>query len=61
MSMEFIAIISVGITIVGVGVALAGLILNGQRTQRADINSLREEVGGMREQTQAEFKGMRKK
>ena len=37
MSMELIAIISVG-------VALAGLILNGQRTQRADINSLRERM-----------------
>ena len=45
MSMELIAIISVG-------VALAGLILNGQRTQRADIKSLQE-------QTQAEFKAVR--
>ena len=35
--MEFIAIISVTI-------ALAGLILNGQRVQRADIKDLRKEM-----------------
>ena len=54
MSMELIAIISTA-------VALAGLILNGQRTQRAEMNaqrvemqsefkSVREEIGGLREE-----------
>ena len=37
MSMELIAII-------GVGVTLAGLILNGQRYQRADMQALREAI-----------------
>ena len=45
MSMELIAII-------GVGVTLAGLILNGQRYQREEIKTLREE-------TQAGFKALR--
>ena len=45
MSMELIAIISVG-------VALAGVILNGQRNQREEIKALREEM-------QAEFKLLR--
>ena len=47
MSMELIAIISTA-------VALAGLILNGQRTQRAEMQSefrnVREEIGGLREE-----------
>ena len=53
MSTELIAILGVGVTIVGV-------ILNGQRSQRADIKDLRtesqaefkatrEEIGGLRE------------
>ena len=45
MSMELIAII-------GVGVTLAGLILNGQRYQREEIKTLREE-------TLAGFKALR--
>ena len=45
MSMELIAII-------GVGVTLAGLILNGQRHQREEIKTLREE-------TLAGFKALR--
>ncbi len=42
MSMELIAIIGVGIT-------LAGLILNGQRYQRADMQALREAIISLRE------------
>ena len=42
MSMELIAIIGVGIT-------LAGLILNGQHDLRKEINSLREEMNNLRE------------
>ena len=42
MSMELIAII-------GVGVTLAGLILNGQRYQRADMQALREAIISLRE------------
>ena len=47
MSMEFIVIIS---TVLSAGIALAGLILNGQRTQREQISGLREEVGGLRKE-----------
>ena len=42
MSMELIAIISVGVT-------LAGLILNGQHTLWKEIGRLREEIKGLRE------------
>ena len=41
MSMELIAIISVG-------VMLAGISLNGQHNQRADMQALREEMNGLR-------------
>ena len=37
MSMEFIAIISVGATMLGVGVALAGLIITGQNGLRREM------------------------
>ena len=42
MSPEFIAIVSVG-------VALAGLILTGQRAMRQEIATLREEIAALRE------------
>ena len=42
------------IAIIGVGVALAGLMLNGQHTRRAEIQTLRAE-------TQAEFQAVRAK
>ena len=45
MSLELIAIISVG-------AVLSGIILNGQRIQRAEVNALREE-------TKTEFKAQR--
>ena len=43
MSMELIAIIGVGIT-------LAGLILNGQHDLRKEINGLRKEINSLREE-----------
>ena len=49
MSTELIAIISVG-------VALAGLMLNGQHTQRVEI---RAEIQTLRAETQAEFQAVR--
>ena len=70
MSMEVITIVSLGLTVITVGIMLAGLILTGQRTQRADIKSLREEtqsefkavraeLHAHREETQREFKAVR--
>ena len=56
MSTELIAIISVG-------VALAGLMLNGQHTQRVEIQTLRAETQAefqvVRAETQAEFQVVR--
>ena len=52
MSMEFIALIGIGVTVISTGVALAALILNTQRNQREEIKNLREE-------TQAGFKALR--
>ena len=49
MSMELITIVSLGLTIITVGIMLAGLILNGQRAQREDIKTVREEIGALRE------------
>ena len=43
MSMELIAIIGVGIT-------LAGLILNGQHDLRKEINGLRKDINSLREE-----------
>ena len=42
MSTELIAIIGVGVTIIGV-------ILNGQRTQQKNMDGLREQISGLRE------------
>ena len=57
MSTELIAILSVG-------VALAGLIVNGQHTQRAEtraeFQAVRAEMQVQRAETQAEFQAQRK-
>ena len=44
MSMEFIAIISVGVTMLGVGAALAGLIITGQNGLRTEMREQRKEM-----------------
>ena len=44
MSTELIATLGVGVTMIGVGVTIVGVILNGQRSQRADIKDLRKEM-----------------
>ena len=56
------------IAIFGVGVALAGLILNGQRIHRAEIRGLREEmleqIKGLREEINGlreEINGLRER
>ena len=56
MSMELIAIISLGLTVIIVGIVLAGLILNGQRTQRTEMNA---QIKSLREEMQSEFKTVR--
>ena len=52
MSMELIALIGIGVTVISIGVALAALILNTQRNLRSDMQAQREE-------TRAEFKAVR--
>ena len=44
MSTELIAILGVGVTMIGIGATIVGVILNGQRSQRADIKDLRKEM-----------------
>ena len=61
MSMEVITIVSLGLTIVTVGIMLAGLILHGQRTQRADIKALREETQSEFKAVQEEIGGLRER
>ena len=48
MSTELIAISGLGVTIIRVGVALAGLILKGQNNLRKEMGGLRAEVNGLR-------------
>jgi len=55
-SMELIAIISLGLTVITVGIMLAGLILNGQRTQRTEMNA---QIKSLREEMQVGFKTVR--
>ena len=43
------------LSVIGVGVGLAALILNGQRTIRGEINGLRGEIQGLR----SEMNGLR--
>ena len=52
MSMELIAII-------GVGVTLAGLILNGQRTQQKEIKTVQDKMTKHQDETRSEFKTVR--
>ena len=54
MSTELIAILGVGVTIVGV-------ILNGQRSQHADIKDLRQETQAEFKATRAEIGGLRER
>ena len=59
MSMELITIISVGATMLSVGVALAALIITGQHGLRREMQGQRKDIDGLREENQAEFKAVR--
>ena len=70
MSMELIALMGIGVTIISVGVALAALILTTQRNLRTDMQvrqdgttaefkAMRAEIQAQREETKTEFKAQR--
>ena len=74
MSMELIALIGIGVTVITIGVALAALILNTQRNLRADMQAdmraqreetlsgfkaVQAEMQAQREETKTEFKAQR--
>ena len=59
MSMELITIISVGATMLSVGVALAALIITGQHGLRREMQGQRKDIDGLREENRAEFKAVR--
>ena len=59
MSIEIIAIISVCVTMLGVGAALAGLIITGQNGLRREMREQRKEMQEQRKETQVEFKAVR--
>ncbi len=70
MSMELIALIGIGVTVISIGVALAALILNTQRNLRSDMQAQRDEtqaefkaaqadMQAQRDETRAEFKAVR--
>ena len=58
MSMEFIAIISVGVTMLGVSAALAGLIITGQNGLRREMREQRKEMQEQRKEMQEQRKEM---
>ena len=70
MSMELIALMGIGVTIISVGVALAALVLTTQRNLRTDMQvrqdgttaefkAMRAEIQAQREETKTEFKAQR--
>ena len=63
MSMELIALIGIGVTVITIGIALATLILNTQRNLRSDMRAefkvVRADMQAQREETKTEFKAMR--
>ena len=61
MSTELIAILGVGVTMIGIGTTVVGVILNGQRSQRADIKDLRKEMQeqGVRLEKKMQEQGVR--
>ncbi len=59
MSMEIITIVSLGLTVITVGIMLAGLILTGQRALRAEMNGQRGDIKSLREEMRSEFKAVR--
>ena len=63
MSMELIALIGIGMTVITIGVALATLILNIQRNLRADMRAefkvVRADMQAQRDETKTEFKAVR--
>ena len=59
MSMEVITIVSLGLTVITVGIMLAGLILTGQRALRAEMNGQRGDIKSLREEMRSEFKAVR--
>ena len=56
MSMEFITII---VTILSAGIALAALIITGQNSLRREMQGQRKDIDGLREENRAEFKAIR--
>ena len=48
MKLEFIAIATIMLTIIGAAIALAAVIVPGQRAMRQEIGDVRQEMGEMR-------------
>ena len=48
MTLEFAAIVTIMVTIIGAAIALAAVIVPGQRAMRQEIGDVRQEMGEMR-------------
>ena len=48
MTLEFAAIVTIMVTIIGAAIALAAVIVPGQRAMREEIGDVRQEMGEMR-------------
>ncbi len=50
MKLEFIAIATIMLTIIGAAIALAAVIVPGQRAMRQEIGDVRQEIGDVRQE-----------
>lgn len=48
MTLEFVAVVTIMVTIIGTAIALAAVIVPGQRAMRQEIGDVRQEMGEMR-------------
>ena len=49
MTLEFIAVVTIMVTIIGAAVALATVIVPGQRAIRQEMGEMRRDIGDLRE------------
>ena len=50
MTLEFAAIVTIMVTIIGAAIALAAVIVPGQRAMRQEIGDVRQEIGDVRQE-----------
>lgn len=49
MTLEFVAVVTIMVTIIGTAIALAAVIVPGQRAMRQEMGEMRRDIGDLRE------------